>query len=132
MWREILEGKTVREALGDEDDGEHLDALLRPVLDGEPTEFEWVGRRSGARLHVQAVPVRDDRAGVIGVMAVCRDITPRARRPTPRCAPRAPAPGRLARPVALRGRRARLRVRCRAWPTSRCPACPTPWRRARS
>ncbi len=28
-------------------------------------------------LSVQAVPVRDDRAGVIGVMAVCRDVTPR-------------------------------------------------------
>ena len=28
-------------------------------------------------LAVQAVPVRDDRAGVIGVMAVCRDVTPR-------------------------------------------------------
>jgi hypothetical protein len=26
---------------------------------------------------VQAVPVRDPRAGVIGVMAVCRDVTPR-------------------------------------------------------
>ena len=30
---------------------------------------------SGARLSVQAVPVRDERAGVIGVMAVCRDVT---------------------------------------------------------
>jgi hypothetical protein len=28
-------------------------------------------------LAVQAVPVRDERAGVIGVMAVCRDVTPR-------------------------------------------------------
>ena len=60
-----------------EGDGEQLDALLRPVLDGEPRDFEWVGRRSGAHLAVQAVPVRDERAGVIGVMAVCRDVTPR-------------------------------------------------------
>jgi diguanylate cyclase (GGDEF)-like protein/PAS domain S-box-containing protein len=77
LWRELLEGKTVVEALGAEGDGEHLDALLRPVLDGEPAEFDWVGRRSGAHLAVQAVPVRDDRAGVIGVMAVCRDVTER-------------------------------------------------------
>ena len=54
-----------------------MDALLRPVLDGEPRDFEWVGRRSGIHLSVQAVPVRDERAGVIGVMAVCRDVTPR-------------------------------------------------------
>ena len=40
-------------------------------------DFEFVGRRSGMHLSVQAVPVRDDRAGVIGVMAVCRDVTPR-------------------------------------------------------
>jgi diguanylate cyclase (GGDEF)-like protein len=77
MWREILEGRTVVEALGREGDGEHLDALLRPVLAGEPQDFEWVGRISGARLSVQAVPVRDERAGVIGVMAVCRDVTRR-------------------------------------------------------
>jgi diguanylate cyclase (GGDEF)-like protein len=76
LWRELLEGKTVREALGRDGDGEHLDALLRPVLAGEPADFEWVGRRSGAHLSVQAVPVRDERAGVIGVMAVCRDVTP--------------------------------------------------------
>jgi hypothetical protein len=54
-----------------------MDSLLRPVLAGESCEFEWVGRRSGAHLSVQAVPVRDERAGVIGVMAVCRDVTPR-------------------------------------------------------
>ena len=77
QWRAILEGNTVREALSDDGDGEQLDALLRPVLDGDAAEFEWVGRRSGTRLHVHAVPVRDDRAGVIGVMAVCRDITQR-------------------------------------------------------
>jgi diguanylate cyclase (GGDEF)-like protein len=77
QWREILEGKTVREALGAVDDGERMDRLLRPALDGESSEFEWIGRRSGAVLAVQAVPVRDDRAGVIGVMAVCRDVTPR-------------------------------------------------------
>jgi PAS domain S-box-containing protein len=76
-WRAAMEGKTVREALGADGDGEQLDALLRPVLAGEPSDFEWVGRRSGIHLAVQAVPLRDDRVGVIGVMAVCRDITPR-------------------------------------------------------
>ena len=54
-----------------------MEQLLRPALTGERTEFEWVGRRTGIVLAVQAVPVRDDRAGVIGVMAVCRDVTPR-------------------------------------------------------
>ena len=91
QWREILAGKTVREALGEMDDGEEMDRLLRPALDGESSEFEWVGRRSGAVLAVQAVPVRDDRAGVIGVMAVCRDLTPRppqhSARPAPAAAP---------------------------------------------
>ena len=91
LWREILEGKTVREALGGADDGEEMDRLLRPALEGESSEFEWVGRRSGAVLAVQAVPVRDDRAGVIGVMAVCRDLTPRppqrSARPAPAAAP---------------------------------------------
>ena len=65
------------QVLGGDADAERLDALLRPVLDGEPSDFEFVGRRSGMHLSVQAVPVRDDRAGVIGVMAVCRDVTPR-------------------------------------------------------
>ena len=91
QWREILAGKTVREALGELDDGEEMDRLLRPALDGESSEFEWVGRRTGAVLAVQAVPVRDDRAGVIGVMAVCRDLTPRppqhSARPAPAAAP---------------------------------------------
>jgi diguanylate cyclase (GGDEF)-like protein len=77
-WRRILEGQTVREALTDAGDGERLEALLRPVLGGEGSEFEWVGRISGAHLFVQAVPVRDERAGVIGIMAVCRDVTARA------------------------------------------------------
>ena len=63
------------DALGEADGGELLDQLLRPALDGDSSEFEWVGRRSGIVLAVQAVPVRDDRAGVIGVMAVCRDVT---------------------------------------------------------
>jgi diguanylate cyclase (GGDEF)-like protein len=76
-WRRILEGNTVREALGAEGDGDQLQELLRPALDGESTEFEWTGRRTGTHLTVQAVPVRDDRAGVIGVMAVCRDVTTR-------------------------------------------------------
>jgi diguanylate cyclase (GGDEF)-like protein/PAS domain S-box-containing protein len=76
-WREMLLGKTLTEALGAEADSDQLDALLRPVLGGEPRDFEWLGRRSGIRLSVQAVPVRDVRAGVIGVMAVCRDVTPR-------------------------------------------------------
>ena len=76
-WRSILEGNTVREALGAEGGGDRLEELLRPALDGEGTEFEWIGRRTGTRLTVQAVPVRDDRAGVIGVMAVCRDVTTR-------------------------------------------------------
>ena len=76
-WREMLVGKTLTEALGDDADGDQMDALLRPVLSGEPRDFEWVGRRSGIHLSVQAVPVRDPRAGVIGVMAVCRDVTPR-------------------------------------------------------
>ena len=76
-WREMLEGRTVMEALGHDGDAARLDALLRPALDGEPTEFEFVGRRSGMHIAVQAVPVRDERAGVIGVMAVCRDVTPR-------------------------------------------------------
>ena len=77
MWREMLEGRTVLDALGADGDAAHLDALLRPVLDGDATGFEWIGRRSGMHLSVQAVPVRDERAGVIGVMAVCRDVTPR-------------------------------------------------------
>jgi diguanylate cyclase (GGDEF)-like protein len=77
LWRSLLEGHTVIEALGDDGDAERLDSLLRPVLAGESVEFEFVGRRSGMHLAVQAVPVRDDRAGVIGVMAVCRDVTPR-------------------------------------------------------
>ena len=77
MWREMLEGRTVMEALGGDGDAQRLDALLRVVLQGEPSDFEFVGRRSGMHLAVQAVPVRDDRAGVIGVMAVCRDVTPR-------------------------------------------------------
>jgi diguanylate cyclase (GGDEF)-like protein len=76
-WREMLVGKTLTEALGDEAEGDQIDALLRPVLDGEPRDFEWVGRLSGIHLSVQAVAVRDPRAGVIGVMAVCRDVTPR-------------------------------------------------------
>ena len=76
-WREMLVGKTLTEALGDDADGDQMDGLLRPVLSGEPRDFEWVGRRSGIHLSVQAVPVRDPRAGVIGVMAVCRDVTPR-------------------------------------------------------
>jgi PAS domain S-box-containing protein len=74
-WREMLVGKTLVDALGDEADGEQMDALLRPVLSGEARDFEWIGRRSGIHLSVQAVPVRDTRAGVIGVMAVCRDVT---------------------------------------------------------
>ena len=45
LWRETLEGKTVREALADQDDGARLDALLRPALDGTPTDFEWFGPR---------------------------------------------------------------------------------------
>ena len=76
-WREILEGRTLIEALGADGEGDRLDELLRPALEGGSFDFEWVGRRSGIHLSVQAVPVRDDRAGVIGVMAVCRDITPR-------------------------------------------------------
>ena len=80
QWRAILEGKhRARGAWRTRATASSWTRLLRPVLDGEATEFEWLGRRSGARLHVQAVPVRDDRAGVIGVMAVCRDITQRAR-----------------------------------------------------
>ena len=77
MWRETLQGRTVLDALGGDSEAAHLDALLRPVLEGESCDFEWVGRRSGMHLAVQAVPVRDERAGVIGVMAVCRDVTPR-------------------------------------------------------
>ena len=76
-WREILEGRTLAEALGTDGEGDRLDELLRPALDDETFDFEWVGRRSGIHLSVQAVPLRDDRAGVIGVMAVCRDVTPR-------------------------------------------------------
>jgi hypothetical protein len=71
-----------------------MEQLLRPALTGEPTEFEWVGRRTGIVLAVHAVPVRDDRAGVIGVMAVCRDITARTSQRSARPAPagvRAPA-----------------------------------------
>jgi diguanylate cyclase (GGDEF)-like protein len=76
-WRSILLGNTVLEALGAEAGGDRLEELLRPALQGAASEFEWVGRRTGTRLYVQAVPVRDDRAGVIGLMAVCRDLTPR-------------------------------------------------------
>jgi diguanylate cyclase (GGDEF)-like protein len=93
-WRAILEGKRVTEALGEADGGVEMEQLLRPALTGERTEFEWVGRRTGIVLVVQAVPVRDDRAGVIGVMAVCRDITARAPRRSARPAQagvRAPA-----------------------------------------
>ena len=46
QWRAILEGKTVLEAL-DDDGGGELDALLRPALAGESSEFEWIGRREG-------------------------------------------------------------------------------------
>jgi diguanylate cyclase (GGDEF)-like protein len=77
QWRSILEGRTVLDALGNDGDAECLDGLLRPALAGESVDFEFVGRRSGMHLAVQAVPVRDERAGVIGVMAVCRDVTPR-------------------------------------------------------
>ncbi len=89
-WRAILEGRTVLEALGEEGGGEQMDALLRPVLGGESSMFEWVGRLGGSRLLVQAVAVRDERAGVIGVMAVCRDLTPH---------PEAGGPQRSARPL---------------------------------
>ena len=86
QWRAMLEGKTVLEALTEVDGGEELDALLRPALDGVSSEFEWIGRRSGVVLAVQAVPVRDERAGVIGVMAVCRHVAqrPPAAAETPR------------------------------------------------
>jgi diguanylate cyclase (GGDEF)-like protein len=77
MWRAMVQGRTFVEALPEGGEGEQLDALLRPVLAGESRDFEWVGRRSGVHLSVQAVPLRDDRAGVIGVMAVARDVTPR-------------------------------------------------------
>jgi diguanylate cyclase (GGDEF)-like protein len=77
LWREMLEGRTVMEALGGDGDAARLDGLLRPALAGDPVDFEFVGRRSGIHLAVQAVPLRDDRAGVIGVMAVCRDVTRR-------------------------------------------------------
>jgi diguanylate cyclase (GGDEF)-like protein len=93
-WRAILEGKRVIEALGEADGGVEMEQLLRPALTGERTEFEWVGRRTGIVLVVQAVPVRDDRAGVIGVMAFCRDVTARAPQRSARPAPagvRAPA-----------------------------------------
>ena len=91
MWRAMVVGRTLPEALPEEGDGEAMDALLRPVLDGEPSDFEWIGRRTGAHLAVQAVPLRDDRAGVIGVMAVPAT-SRRAARSTPRCARRARAP----------------------------------------
>ena len=99
QWRAILEGKTVLEALSGTDGGEELDGRLRPALSGKSSEFEWIGRRHDAVLAVQAVPVRDERAGVIGVMAVCRDITPRPETdvtaPPARALPTgAPAPSR--------------------------------------
>jgi PAS domain-containing protein len=99
QWRTILEGHTILEALSDADEGERMDALLRPVLDGEASVFEWVGRRSGARLLVQAVAVRDERAGVIGVMAVCRDLTPR---PEPDAAQRSARARPTGSPAPLR------------------------------
>ena len=77
MWREILQGKTVIEALGHDADAEHLDALLRPVLAGERASSSGSAAAAACISSVQAVPVRDERAGVIGVMAVCRDVTPR-------------------------------------------------------
>lgn len=45
---------------------------VRPVLAGELREFEWPSVRGGAHLLITAVPVDDERAGVIGVMLVVR------------------------------------------------------------
>ena len=36
MWRAMVVGRTLPEALPDDGEGEAMDALLRPVLDGEP------------------------------------------------------------------------------------------------
>ena len=133
-WREMLVGKTLTEALGDDADGDQMDALLRPVLSGEPRDFEWVGRRSGIHLSVQAVPVRDrarrrDRRDG-GVSR--RHAAPRGRRRAALVARPADRRPRSRALAALAEFNRANGVLCRAWPMSRCPACPTPWRRARS
>ena len=50
-----------------------LEALLRPALDGESPTFRWP-LPDGSELEVSAAPVRDRRAGVIGVMTVARRV----------------------------------------------------------
>jgi len=75
-WRPILEGRTVREAVGPEQ-APYLEAFLRPALDGEPQQFEYTGSISGSHYHVNVVPIEDPRVGVIGLMAICRDVTER-------------------------------------------------------
>jgi PAS domain-containing protein len=74
-WRETLLGGTIADA-ATEAVAAQLEALLRPVLDGATETYRWP-MADGRLLEVHAVPVRDPRAGVIGVMTVARDVTPR-------------------------------------------------------
>ena len=100
QWREILEGKTVLEALGELDDGEAMASrCCAPRSTARAPSSSGSAAAPARVLAVQAVPVRDDRAGVIGVMTVCRDLTPRPRRSTAQRSARAaptgsPAPSR--------------------------------------
>ncbi|HYM58112.1 MAG TPA: EAL domain-containing protein [Solirubrobacteraceae bacterium] len=71
-WRrDELEGHTVAEAFPP-DRAAALAERLRPALEGEAFDFEWPSVRGGAHLLVHAAPVQDERAGVIGVIVICR------------------------------------------------------------
>ena len=132
MWREMLEGRTVLEALGGDGDARAPRRAAAPGA-GRRAERLRVGRppqrhaplragRPGARRSRR----RDRRDGGLPR----RHAAPRGRR---RAALVAPPADRLARTRALaRAFNRAERVLCRAWPTSRCPACPTRWRKARS
>ena len=74
-WRQALLGGRIADAAAAEVAAQ-LERLLRPVLDGATNTFRWP-LDDGRVLDVHAVPVRDPRAGVIGVMTVARDVTPR-------------------------------------------------------
>jgi hypothetical protein len=72
QWREMLHERTLADAAGAAEAAQ-LEGLLRPVLEGEPQAFRWP-LADGSVLEVNAVPVRDRRAGVIGVMTVARHV----------------------------------------------------------
>jgi diguanylate cyclase (GGDEF)-like protein/PAS domain S-box-containing protein len=69
--REALVGHTVADVFPP-DRAEALSAHLRPSLAGETSSFVWPAIHTGDELLIHAVPVDDERAGVIGVMLVVR------------------------------------------------------------